>query len=475
MTQPSRSIDRWGPLVFQWGAWAAIGYGVLNFVYQEHIGRWRIGWGFSLAMFILLGGIVALCARAFRVRTVFPPNRMLNVGLLMIGTVCGLFIVDVSFQIFTNFYKLEATVQYQARLDGQVWITEIAPFPRFPNNQGFQIYGPNTEVRAKTYGWMYRPAMLSSRTLVDTVLELRDRSYRIGSLGFRDLTPIGSARYFALGDSFVYGTAVGESEAWPTLLGNALGEHVYNMGVPGATPTSEVALLKYVMAKQADVLHIRHLVWMLYEGNDLLDAPLRPLPEPRHGLYTALSGSALQVLADFPKLIRNQSVLRKFLNGDLHLRREQLGIRAIDGVALQEPLFFSFRFGYKFFTDSGISEVTRSRAAVIHHRNLPFIDQAFRDLRILARQGGFSVTVVLAPCAERLHGPSFDGFPKLDPPHFLNWLSLRAKEEGFEVVNLLSVMQPFAEKELLHFRDDTHWNPRGHEVVAKLLRNAIPR
>jgi hypothetical protein len=37
-------------------------------------------------------------------------------------------------------------------------------------------------------------------------------------------------------------------------------------------------------------------------------------------------------------------------------------------------------------------------------------------------------------------------------------------------------MRPYAERELLYFRDDTHWNARGNRVAAELIaRHAFGR
>ena len=43
----------------------------------------------------------------------------------------------------------------------------------------------------------------------------------------------------------------------------------------------------------------------------------------------------------------------------------------------------------------------------------------------------------------------------------------------FGVVNLLTLLQPYAGSEMLYYRDDHHWNERGNEVVARLLQAAL--
>jgi hypothetical protein len=44
---------------------------------------------------------------------------------------------------------------------------------------------------------------------------------------------------------------------------------------------------------------------------------------------------------------------------------------------------------------------------------------------------------------------------------------------GFRVIDLHSLLRPFANTELLYYRDDHHWNVRGNEVVAQLITAAL--
>jgi lysophospholipase L1-like esterase len=53
--------------------------------------------------------------------------------------------------------------------------------------------------------------------------------------------------------------------------------------------------------------------------------------------------------------------------------------------------------------------------------------------------------------------------------HFIRYLEKLSAENGFGYVDLNALMAPYADKELLLYRDDTHWNERGHQIVAQLL------
>jgi hypothetical protein len=92
----------------------------------------------------------------------------------------------------------------------------------------------------------------------------------------------------------------------------------------------------------------------------------------------------------------------------------------------------------------------------------------------LARRFNFTVTVLLAPCEEQLYAPYFDGFPPItEPPHVLNFFADLSQRAGFDTIDLLPLLRPYAEHELLYFRDDAHWNERGHAVVAGIVADYL--
>jgi hypothetical protein len=104
----------------------------------------------------------------------------------------------------------------------------------------------------------------------------------------------------------------------------------------------------------------------------------------------------------------------------------------------------------------------------------PLLDQTFMEMRELSREKSFAVTIVIAPSDARLYGRAFDGFPQLsDQPHFVNYLEELAGETGFDVINLLPLLEPHAAEEMLYYRDDHHWNVRGNQLAAELIRERL--
>ncbi len=124
-------------------------------------------------------------------------------------------------------------------------------------------------------------------------------------------------------------------------------------------------------------------------------------------------------------------------------------------------------------------QVERARAPesyVARHPNRACIAAAFDEMSALAREHGFDVTVVVAPSAVRVYAPHVEDLEApLADPHLITALLAHARDAGFASVNLLAAFAPHAAgdaHELLYFRDDDHWSPRGHAVVAGILAEA---
>jgi hypothetical protein len=88
----------------------------------------------------------------------------------------------------------------------------------------------------------------------------------------------------------------------------------------------------------------------------------------------------------------------------------------------------------------------------------------------LANEFGFSVAVIIAPGASRLHGPYYRDFPEISAaPHVIEFITESARSVGFETVDLYQLLEPYAGTELLYFRDDDHFNHRGNALAAELI------
>jgi len=471
--------DRVGPACFRIGVTALWAYfcSLLPFGRVFSSGGATAG---GLATFIVGCLLILSAPRSPIVRRWLPTTRMLELGMASLALVVVVLAGDLLFAIRDNWLRSrsERLIASDARAgDSTMWHGELYPRTYRPAGESFVLYKPNVRVTGETYGERYVSAMLRSRTLSESVLERRRLSYFIGPEGLRELEPIAKSGIFALGDSFAFGFATDEGKIWPDLLGASLGEPVFNLGVSATGPKSQLDLLKYMLRAHRESMHVRHLLWMIFEGNDLEnsygDAPAAVPAGDRPMLF---QGTLLEPFLSLPARVRRTSMLGRLARGELTLsaRAARYGQYQIEGVDLPIPLFHSRQFGYRLFVPADMEAATRPRDYVANHPHRPLFDATFREMRDISRNFAFSVTVVIAPSDARVHGSAFEGFPALSPePHFVNHVASTAAEMGFSVVNLLPLLQPIAKNELLYYRDDHHWNERGNAVVADLIARAI--
>jgi hypothetical protein len=95
-------------------------------------------------------------------------------------------------------------------------------------------------------------------------------------------------------------------------------------------------------------------------------------------------------------------------------------------------------------------------------------------MQALAKEHGFAVTVVVVPTNVRLYKDYFEDLPPIsDRPYFGDFLIELSGKFGFGHVDLGELLAPYAASEMIYYRDDTHWNERGHELVADLLAQRL--
>ena len=321
--------------------------------------------------------------------------------------------------------------------------------------------------------------MRHSRTLVQSVLERRPVTIRINELGFRESSDISAAEIFTLGDSFTFGWGVNEAESWPGLLESRLGRVVYNLGIHDASPRQELELLKHVLKQQGESVQIRTLLWMFYEGNDLEDDYTEtvqrldvPVPVP------LTDGTLLEATENFLWTIRRQSVIHRLRRGEMRWRvpaeDESSNPYSVDGVSLAYPLYHSEKLGPRLFSSTYVALAGEPASYVATHWNREALESVILEMRDLADEHDFDVAVITAPTASRLHGPSYENFPEIsERPHFLDFVLALSRSAGFATVDLYELMKPYAETELLYFRDDDHFNPRGNVLAADLIQQKL--
>lgn len=433
-------------------------------------------------MIVALAGFVfaSMVFTWIQKRGVLAATSIRDVALGVSAVVVSVVLLDVGYSVYLNSSqpRFAANDRYS---DPNTWIAELYPKLYFPTEKNFRLHKPGYSITGSHYGDMYQTALLASPLLSSSVFSKKQVTISINDEGFRDAIVLEGHKIIALGDSFTFGWGIDRDRTWVELLERSIGVPVYNMGIHDSSPKQEFLLLEHVIDSQKLDLRGGLLLWMIFEGNDLEDSydDLRPIQKPGSISGGLLKGTILETLWALPFMVRQESVFARFRDG----RAEFSGLgseerirkhHVIDGIASAFPLYESRRFGAKLFSPSQLRRAQRSEQYVESHPNRLALQRTFEDMESLAQRAGFQVVVILAPSGVRLYGAEFEDFPRLSGKPYFNILITRlAEHHGFEIVNLQESLRPYAERELLHFRDDDHWNEQGHVAVADILNRFL--
>jgi len=465
---PSRRVPALTTGLVALACWLLLAYLSLALIPERWPAVLRAWW--ALAGAALLG----LWAGLYVVLRRRPmPERLLRIATVSGATALALLVVDQSYAAWERAASGSAARPPRADAENRDVTRDIRRY--YPTERNFQIYRPNASAAGFRYGDLASDALLQSSRLFAAVAERRYETFRIDAHGFRDTSPFATSEIFALGDSYTFGST-DQPRIWVERLEALIGRPVYNLGITGASPLQELLILQHVLASGA---RPRHVIWMLIEANDLDDDydPPRRLPsDPDAEGPLDLVRDAVRDVRDG---VRGRSLLRRALTGDLVIRTGRGSPSPADPLVTEArrrriPLYQSPQLGYKLFHPAYVERAARSEVAVQGHPNRPRLERVFADMRALATRAGFHVTVVVAPSDARLYAPRFAGLQGVsDEPYLIRYLAALARRHDFEGLNLYPLLRPYAERELLYWRDDTHWNDRGHELVAQLIAEHV--
>jgi hypothetical protein len=418
-------------------------------------------------------------------RNLVSVTSLKNITVASIAFTVSIVTLDIGFSVYFNITTPRSTFgdwTFERQADPHLWSGESVPYLYYPTEEDFYIYKPSVKKSADTYGEFYFNKLLSSPTLAGSVLELRHISWSIDEHGFRNTQPLNQAHIFALGDSYVIGWSIDQEKTWVERLAQKIAKPVYNLGVSGISPKQELMLLKYLLHTNPESMKIEHLLWVIFEGNDLEDyyETFRSQdPHESNESRNPFAGTIEEALHSIPLDMKEESVINRLRERQIVFTHPSFEGHKndhyeVDGIPLVDPLYHSTKYGYRMFRKEYIERAGKPESYVLNHPNRPLLDQTFKEMEALRRKYSFKVTVLLAPSAPRLYARYFEDLPPIsNEPFFLNYVKDLAHSAGFEVVDLNELLQPCSAKELLYWRDDTHWNERGNEIVAEILRRSI--
>ena len=423
-------------------------YFVAVLLYGGSVAGISLGRAATLVL-ILLGG--TLC---FIVASRIGAPRQKDLLAASVSLLFALLAADTAFTMWINLQRSgEASTEQRAddrMADPQIWHGEFFPRWYYPSDLNFLLFKPNVRVEAVTYGEFYEPRMLRSPTLTKSVLRQRPLVYTIDENGLRNRVSVDQSRIWALGDSFVFGFSTTEGLTWIDRFTELTGKPVYNLGFSGTGPVHQLYLLEHILRHQAGGARPERLLWMVFEGNDLENNITEHRPSSDGGRVTyreALDDTILGDLLAFPATIRERSILGRLRGGSLRLRRPGSSGAddpyLVDGVPIATPVYRSERWGACMFDPRDVEVSTRDEAYVKSHPHRARLDQSFDDMKSLAKEFGFRVTVLVAPSAPRLYGRDFPAMPRPSrEPHFIRYVEAMAHRMGFETIDLADPIEP---------------------------------
>lgn len=316
-------------------------------------------------------------------------------------------------------------------------------------------HGPHDEFSGRLPGDLV--AWLGIRT---------DRLYnvhvRYDKNGFRNSTDRDAADVIVLGDSFVEGSTVSFDSLASTRMEALLHRPVMNLGQAGYGPQQE----RIVLRRFGLPVHPRVVVWVLFEGNDVVrdyarfeDFRARPqrYRAEQHGYR--VRGFVRNA---FKALDRAGVFGSPAQSGPL----KQYGVLNPPSQAAGSTLYFAY--------DS--NALTAS-----DQEHLDRVLDLIGDAANATRQAGAHFVFAFAPIKFRVYHDLCAFEPDSEPARWkLNDMNDRcaawADARGVPFVDLTTALRRSAVRgDLLYYLDDGHWNAEGHAVVAAELAEFIER
>lgn len=295
-------------------------------------------------------------------------------------------------------------------------------------------------------------------------------------VGFRDDGLDKEAYAVAIGDSFVWGYGVEESDVWTEVLEARLNKDISNLGMPGFSALQYgIMLRKYGLALKPKIVLIG-----FFTGNDYGDSLSFQEWRDAHsgkGLYTYFADKEKKkdnLREEAPKrklsrLLQKKSALYRFLReidfkDSFKARQRTLKIK---GGELQ-------------FDVKMVMNNINGGDADNFAKGWEITRGSLKDIKRICLENSVVLFVVLIPSKEEVYSDyiaeklDFTGEEKNKIlAHYLNAKEF-CGENGVESIDLLPEFKKRANAgEKLYFTHDGHWNKEGHLLAASIVYNYL--
>jgi len=410
----------------------------------------RLLWGrWSIAVALANLALTGVCLVALRVVWTARLLRSLQEAMLVVASVAATLGVLEIPALFGFHYGTWVALPDHMRL------TRIKPWDNLHNLRDDELI------------FRHRPGLHFSGAVQGDLVGLygiaTTRAYavdvRYDDQGFRNPSDRKDVRISLIGDSFVEGALVGEAELVSSRLASELGVAVANLGTSGYGPQQQLVVLKRYALPEHPAL----VLWLFFEGNDLIDsARYRAfLDDPENYLRSgdvfaerSLTINALWLLSILTEPIRVADSAEATRRSCLYSDRS----------GEMQRLYFAFEG--KALTDSDLSE-------------LEIVEQSWTAAQALCSGGGVGFGLVYVPTKFRVFESACqigsDTLLAGWKPHDLPERIARfANDSGIPFLDLSPILQAAAADGIAsHFPDDGHWNAEGHRLAAHAIADFV--
>ena len=404
-----------------------------------------LGQALTLAVTLLITGAVIallLCVPSARLETA------LKITLVISATSIGITSADYFLRVFSG-----TTLYHQAHAE---YVRKDSSYPLLTK------YVPNVDSVRTTFGDLGAISGSPSHRVNRTEI------FQTDQFGFRN-SP-GSSRppydMVILGDSFGMGLGSSQEEHWGALL-NHERHSVYNLSMPVTCATHGAARLSLEM----DRLQLTPgptIIAPVYTGNDIGDCVDSVESILAHGPQ-----SRAEALISTIQSYRSRSPIR------------QLSMRLVHQFIITDPVIQVKKWGA---SENIIFYKPHDRAArmsielVESNQNFKNLLGGLLKIQEIAKAHQANVVVVSVPTKEEIYGWVLHDETPWSGSAIESGISQAVRafcaKHNLRYIDLKPMLVAQAkvaltQGELLWWLDDSHWSPRGHQVVAQFMDKAL--
>lgn len=298
--------------------------------------------------------------------------------------------------------------------------------------------------------------------------------YITDKLGFRN-TRNYKTEFFdmiVLGDSFGVAGTTDQADLLSEQL-HKLGHQPYNISTNSIGLWDEIVTSRYVIKyNQLKMNGNKHIIWLLYEGNDLEGNFYNDEFDPDKLINPKIKELSVRVENYYKRSIIKLMIKRMY-------RRLFSNNKNLKSPVLRKKLFDKEMLFYAPYANTLLMNINR----IYQHENFEHIKRAIKSMADFANVGGFSLTCVVIPIKSKvyewvLHDKepwTSDRSQSAFSIYFQDLCKLNNINFVDLTPGLIDSSKIVYEKngDTLYWLDDSHWNDVGQRIAASIIDKSI--